>query len=307
MHKLFNIFSPNQPMKSLVLALFLILSFVLGCGGLTGRKTEENKNGKKEEKKRPTGEHKKTEDEPKKPEGKSEIQDKGDFKAVYSDVQDQSFKDFNQRMKDQKVIEGIANDLNKSLALPMDVTLTFKDCGFINAFYMPSEKSITICYELMVDSYNSFLKMGYKEDEANERMFGATTFFFLHELGHCLIDVYQLPAVGREEDSVDQLSTYILIEEMGGDNGESAAINGALIFKAWAENADPERLYADEHSFGMVRYFNVICWLYGANQQKYQQLVANGVLPEERAVRCPDEYQKLSTSWKKLTQPYRKD
>jgi len=305
MQKSFRFFSPNTSMKTLMLALFLVLSFVLGCN-IGGKKEDPKKPDKKSEKKLPTGEHKPETEEKKTPEGKSEIQDKGDFLAVYNEVQNQDFKDLNDKMRNQKVIEGIANDLNKALALPVDVTLTFTDCNMINAFYKRDQKSITICYELMIDSYNSFLKMGYSEQEANDRMFGAVTFFFLHELGHCLIDVYELPAVGREEDSVDQLSTYVLVEEMGED-GEAAAINGALIFKTWSENQDPERLYADEHSLGMVRFYNVVCWLYGANQTKYEQFVSKGLLPEERAARCPDEYQKLSTSWKRLTQPYRKE
>ena len=56
------------------------------------------------------------------------------------------------------------------------------------------------------------------EAERDEAVAGAFIFVFFHELGHALIDVYELPITGREEDAVDQLSTWILTD--GTDDGE---------------------------------------------------------------------------------------
>ena len=176
-------------------------------------------------------------------------------------------------MRDQKVLEDIADKLNKNLTLPTDVTITFRDCGTPNAFYMPDNKLVTVCYEFMDLFYQKFIEMGFKEEEANQRMFGATEFFFLHELGHCLIDVYDLPAVGREEDAVDQLSTYILMDGMS-EGGDDSAISGVLIFQALAENeqSTPQQ-FADEHSLSSQRYYNIACWMYGKDPRKYSDFV----------------------------------
>lgn len=46
-------------------------------------------------------------------------------------------------------IEGFAADLTKTYALPRDLTIIYKDCGELNAWYSPSEASITMCYDLI--------------------------------------------------------------------------------------------------------------------------------------------------------------
>lgn len=301
-HKL----NPNESKYYCVIALALIFTFVLACSSNAGS-DDKNRSGDKKSSvsdgdKKPSGMRKDRASG--KTGGKSEADDKGDFIAAYSDIENQNYVDFNEKMKQQKVLESIAQDLNNALALPQDVTLTFKDCGQVNAWWSPGEKKITMCYELMDDAYNTFLEMGKSEQEADDLMFGATTFFFLHELGHCLITMHDLPAVGREEDSVDQLATYVMTTRMG-DEGTHAAFAGAMVFGRWANN-EQNLQFANEHSLSSQRYYNVICWLYGYDEGTFKPLVDNGVLPEERAVRCQDEYRKLSNGWQRLVQPYLK-
>lgn len=234
----------------------------------------------------------------------SENPDQGDFIPVYSEVENEKYADFNARFKDQKIIDDITDSLNEALALPVDVKVTFKDCGQINAWYHPGTKTITMCYEFMEFFYDQAVEMGKSDEEANEIMIGATLFFFFHELGHGLIDVYDLPATGREEDSVDQLSTYILMDELD-EEGQTSAAAGALMFRAMAENEQAtEGSYADEHSLSSQRFYNLVCWMYGRDQEKYSFFVEEGILPEARAVRCSTEYQKMSSAWQRLTAPW---
>ena len=161
-----------------------------------------------------------------------------------------------------------------------------------------------MCYEFMESFYNAFVEMGKSEDEASDMMVGATMFFLLHELGHCLIDLYDLPATGREEDSVDQLSTYILLSDKDEDL-QKAAIAGAAVFRAWSMNEEASpRAYADEHSLSSRRFFYIVCWMFGRDQEQYAFLVEDGVLPESREVRCPIEYKKMSSAWERLVEPY---
>lgn len=292
-----------------VFALFILVALVLACNIDLDKLAKDGKETPKPEitdgdSKRPTGNKK----DPTKIEaddtgGKSREADKGDFKPVYANIKNQNFVEFDQKMRDQKILEGITNDLNSNLSMPRDVTVTFRDCGVPNAFYNPGDKSVTMCYEFMELFYNKYLEMGYKDEEANELMFGATTFFFLHELGHCLIDVYDLPAVGREEDSVDQLSTYILMDKL--KDGKKSALAGVLIFRALAADEQAsERTFADEHSLSSQRFYNLACWMYGRDSTEFGSFVKEGVLPEDRAVRCPGEYKKLSSSWQRLVDPY---
>jgi Putative metallopeptidase len=57
----------------------------------------------------------------------------------------------------------------------------------------------------------------------------------------------------------------------------------------------------------LKRFFNIVCWVYGQNPEKYSPMVKQGVLPEERAVRCEDEYRQLAKSWSTLLAPYLKE
>jgi hypothetical protein len=293
-------------------AAILLFFFVLACSFNVGGESKSAANSEKKttvttkakfEDSRPTAlkDDKATKGEANK---QSEAADNGDFEAVYVEVENEKYADVNERFRQQKIVEQIAESFNDDLSLPHDVAIKFKDCGQENAFYNPKEKSITMCYEFMESFYNAFVEMGKSEDEASDMMVGATMFFLLHELGHCLIDVYDLPATGREEDSVDQLSTYILLTDKDEDL-QKAAIAGAAVFRAWSMNEEASpRAYADEHSLGSQRFFNIVCWMFGRDQEQYAFLVEDGILPEARAARCPTEYKKMSSAWERLVEPY---
>ena len=64
---------------------------------------------------------------------------------------------------------------------------------------------------------------------------------------------------------------------------------------------------ADEHLLKEQRFYNSLCMIYGSNSAKYESIVTKGYLPKERAVRCENEYQRTSDSWRNLLQPWRKD
>ena len=228
---------------------------------------------------------------------KPEQDDQGDLSVVYAEGE----SDARALLKDAQVFETAVENLNASIKLPRNIEIHVDRCGEANAFYDPEKHSITLCDELVEDVAQSMAE-GRTDDELGEAVVGATYFFFLHELGHALIDQLQLPAVGRQEDAVDQLAAIILIS--GGDEGEAMALNGAESFTASGQDDTP---FWDEHSLNEQRFYNIICLIYGSNPEKYADLVKDGTLPEERAEQCPDEYQQVSASWDKLLEPYSKE
>lgn len=50
--------------------------------------------------------------------------------------------------------------------------------------------------------------------------------------------------------------------------------------------------------------YNLECWVYGADPSGNADLVTDGLLPQDRADGCEDEYQKLSDAWDELLAPY---
>ncbi len=237
---------------------------------------------------------------------KSDFPDNGDFLVEYVEVQDSRYQKINDNLRQEKVLESAAKDLNKNLALPYDITLVTRDCNQVNAFYNPEDHSVTLCYELLDNFYTLFKNSGRGDTEATQDMFDAAQFVFLHELGHALIDAYKLPVTGKEEDSADGLSTYICLEELR-ENGARSTIAAAELFALQAKSNNTADLpFYDEHSLDQQRFYNLLCSLYGKDPNKYETLVDKGLLPKPRAVRCPTEYAKLKQSWISLLEKYRK-
>jgi Putative metallopeptidase len=245
--------------------------------------------------------------------GKATEPDRGNFSVEYSTVSNPEFAAVNERFRQQRLLEQIADQLNASVAIPENVVVTFKECGQPNAYWDPQARQIVMCYELRQQMIEDFKEIVKTNEELSERVGGALTFAFIHELGHCLIDVLKLPSTGREEDAVDQLSTFVLVG-LSGEDGERMAISGALswgiqydrLIKSGKTAGELNMLWADEHSMDGQRFYNILCWIFGHNPRKYQGMIDNP-LPEARAVRCPKEYMRLATAWLNLLKPYLKD
>jgi Putative metallopeptidase len=240
--------------------------------------------------------------------GEQATQLQGIFKFAYPPVSKPQYAVMRQGFMADKALEGVTAGLNSLIKLPTDLTITFTECGVVNAFYEPRTRRIKMCYELYEHLIVLFLPHTKSEEELAKAVEGALNFVLIHELGHALTDVLNLPITGKEEDAVDQLATFIL--SAGDDQNEGTALQGALYFSLEARQRGPiagQSAFADEHSFNEQRYFNIVCWVYGHNREAYQALVDVGFLPIERAQRCPGEYAKIAKSWSSLLAPYTKN
>jgi hypothetical protein len=127
----------------------------------------------------------------------------------------------------------------------------------------------------------------------------------MHELGHGLIDVLELPVTGREEDAVDQLATILLLNQ--GATGDSLAFGAVGWFASRAGSSQLDDLaMADDHGLDQQRVYNIICWIYGRDPARYPEVLAEEWLPRHRAAGCRDEYRRLRSSWARLLAPHRR-
>jgi len=200
------------------------------------------------------------------------------------------------------VLGEFAREINRRLALPQTVSLGFAECGEPNAWYVTESREVVVCIEL-VDYYYRLLEGHYAPgDELDQAVGAAFSFIVLHELGHALIDVLDLPVTGREEDAVDQLAVWLLLQEAGGD---AAVADAAFSFLA----AEPKRSewanqdMGDEHALDAQRYYNLLCWVYGSSPSRHQERVRDSTLPARRRAQCPREFERLKRSWQRLLAP----
>ncbi|MEH6420522.1 DUF4344 domain-containing metallopeptidase [Pseudomonas sp. CGJS7] len=203
------------------------------------------------------------------------------------------------------------NQLDGWLTLPRPINFIAAECGTVNAFYAKDKGDIVLCYEML----ELLVRQGAAIAEAN----GGTTrdqldylmanlrFLMLHEAGHALVDMLDLPSTGREEDAVDQLATTLMLSFVSADESQgdiAQKLQLASNFFLMTDNGQHDMAtYADEHSVGAQRFFNLQCMVYGNNPGKYLRIVTSGRLPEARALRCEEESKQITRSWMRLIEP----
>ncbi len=230
----------------------------------------------------------------------AEIADEGDLILEYVEPQSSDHGEIYQLLTADPFYEDLIGSLNETFALPTDVFVNFDECGEENAYYDSEASTITVCYEL-VKFYADSAHETYQEDYAQEVIY-AGFFTFFHELGHALVDHYQLPVVGREEDAVDAFATVLMLQA----EEEDAVLAGMEQFDLDATyEAEQEELPLwDEHSLSEQRLYNVACLIYGSDPDGYADFIDEEWLPEERADGCEAEYEQAANSWDTLLAPY---
>lgn len=232
--------------------------------------------------------------------------DTGDFIVEHLNVATPRYIEIDNQVKNEKLLEKAADQLNRALILPHDIILRTKDCNDPNAFYDAADRSVTMCYELMERMYSVFKSSGVPADKSYSRMFEAVRFVFLHEIGHSLIDAFKLPIGGNEEDAADRLAAYVNLTELG-DEGIRSVYAAAEVFSIESKrDAGKNNNLADEHLLQEQRFYNSLCMIYGSDTVKHGKIVSEGYLPKERAGRCETEYRRTAESWANLLQPWRK-
>ncbi len=205
---------------------------------------------------------------------------------------------------DYTALESIIADVDDMLRLPSDLVIHMTGCdGDPNAYYEPEKKEVVVCTELIHDFNTMFEKIYDNPVDVRDASTNALVFIALHEIGHALIDILELPITGKEEDVADQLSTYLLIQAL--ESGGQLVLDGAVWFGVVAEQYDVAEIdFADEHSLDVQRYYTLACWVYGSDPATFGDIVSDGILSPERAELCPEEFQRFSRSWLVLLDGY---
>lgn len=226
----------------------------------------------------------------------------------YEDAQTEQTQHGRQLMMAAKLLENVAQQVNNTLNLPVEVGAVGKQCGEANDYWDPDINQIQLCYEDVQQSEERFARHG-NPDPVTAAVDAEISGFF-HELGHAALSVYQLAFTGREEDVADQLSAFMLLTP-GTDgkpypNGVRIATATAQDWKLSAEEAgDANDLpFWDGHSMDIARMYNWECWIYGSDPVANADIVASGDLPEDRAGNCEDEFQNMATAWHQLLGPH---
>ena len=245
----------------------------------------------------------------------------GDFRYAYLEPRSPDLLPVHQRVQALDLLRRVPELrwLDGMLALPEPVTYVIAECGQADAFYDPRRGSVVLCYEMLHVLYaqgaDRARMLGIAGPDATEAaedyVWANLRFIASHETGHALIDLLDLPVTGRQEDAVDQFATTLM--QYIGEDGESRQLAADSLRMAahWFLTRAGEEVeglsldtYADTHSLGLQRYFNLQCLLYGSDPERFGSIVADGDLPQSRAVYCPQEARRAQEAWVRLLMPH---
>jgi len=209
------------------------------------------------------------------------------------------------RLPEVQAIDGM-------FALPRTLHYVAAECGEFGAFYRPAEARVVLCYETLRTLYERGLEQaglaGVGEDHALRYVLANVRFIVLHETGHALVHLLDLPVTGRQEDAVDQLAAILMLRFAGLDETPAEVIGNLRMAANWllsrSTGAYDLYAYADEHGLGEQRYFNLQCLVYGTDPEGFADIVDDGDLTPERARGCPRETRMASRAWVRLLLPH---
>jgi hypothetical protein len=224
----------------------------------------------------------------------------------YAPPADAMQMELHNRLRSIRVLERLSEFLSP-LRLPRTLTLKIQSCdGRINAYYWDYE--IIVCYEY----FDFLLKLAPETATPEgltrrEALAGMTADVFLHESGHAIFDMLEIPFLGREEDAADQVSAYVLLQ-MAKESARRLILGVAYLGSAQAqrEMAHPAMLseFADIHELPAQRYFNVLCMAYGEDPDLFADAIDHWHLPKSRAKNCRYEYRRFQYAYRALIEPY---
>ncbi len=239
------------------------------------------------------------------------IADRGDFCVVYEVNPNSARMERGTAaswLEGTRLLDDNVEWLNSVYRLPQDVEVRAAECGTVNAFYSPGERAIIMCYELVTHLLDAGYEMyGGDPDAAEDFAYNVLDGVMLHEVGHALVDVYDLPTTGMEEDAVDQFSA--MIQSRTYDEHDPTYDVGRIMMLDVSDWWDYESQYGpsrywDVHSLDEQRFYNIACYAYGSDPVGNADLVGIDYLHPSRAKTCPQEYKQMSSSWDRLLDGY---
>jgi Putative metallopeptidase len=229
----------------------------------------------------------------------------GTFSITYEEGNDEPSKRYAASLQEMEVFDALASGLAETMRLPNDLKGTFKNCGEVNAFYDPAKREVIMCYELLAMLDDTAARHSDDAQANGEFILGATFFFFMHEVGHALIDQLDLPITGKEEDAVDEIATLLMLEgdkEEGGGTSVNMVSAAAFQFSEMAASRQSmaDLVFWDEHSLDAQRMYGILCLIYGSNPKANAEMVGEEGLPQARADQCAADYAKRARAWERL-------
>jgi hypothetical protein len=225
----------------------------------------------------------------------------------YGEPKVEAHKRIHERLVKRKALEEY-REFMAPLKLDQRLTVRLKECNDL--------KAITYCYELLayferiIAQYDAL--PGFQKEDAVVASFVSV---LLHETGHAIFDMLNIPIFGREEDAADAIASYAMLQ-IGKGSTRRLLAGTAHLWRAWELDrlkVGPRRFeaYSDEHGTDAQRFYNTLCIAHGSDEVLGTRVFADlaELLPRNpdgsgRRGKCRKEYLQVRHSFDKLVMPH---
>lgn len=227
----------------------------------------------------------------------------------YRDPINAAHRSIFERLKKRQVLEQY-REFMSPLRLQRALNVSLAGCnGVINAVYQSGR--ITYCYELIADMQRQIAETnvlpGFRREDAVVGGFVST---LLHETGHAIFNLLDIPIFGREEDAADAIAAYVSLQ-FGRTTARRILTGTAFVWRAseLAKQGKRSRRfedYSDEHGTDAQRFYNTLCIAHGSDLVEKTDTFSDFValLPEGRRGQCIREYTHVKNSFARYVLPH---
>jgi hypothetical protein len=229
---------------------------------------------------------------------------RGHFRVLFDEPSKPAHRPIAELLFHSGRLRGLVEVLDREVALPTDVTIRFADED--GPLYDPRRREIVVDYTFVEKTGRLLESVDYADKPGDLRAFvvQVVEFVLYHEIGHALIDLLELPVLGREEDAVDTIATLLLLQLV--PDGNLVALTAAdlhAIESLGARSLTSEDFWG-EHLLGIQRFAHIVCLVYGSDPQRHEPLLRRHPALRDRSGDCVDDYDGQLRAWKRLLAPH---
>lgn len=207
-----------------------------------------------------------------------------------------------QDILNSQINQEFKNFIHENFKIDKNINLSY---GYQDGpMFLSKNNTIYIPYSF-IKEVNKRFKNKYKK-EMKDKVYDSLLHTLFHELAHLLINMYEIPVVGKEEDAADSLANIILLEFY--EKGAEITKNAAELFLLESASVKVFNKFDfwDEHSLDIQRYYSTMCYIYGSDTKKNSSIKEELKYDKYRSEFCEEEYEILTENWSYLLEPFLK-
>jgi len=227
---------------------------------------------------------------------------------VYKEANTKLDKENLSLIKNSKRVKELEYFINDFFILSKEIKVVFGEKD--GPYFDPSKNIIAVPYFFLDEIREKFKKDNYAKREnlnLDTAVIDVLIHSILHEFGHVLVNMYDIPILGREEDAVDNLANILLLDYF--KDGDDILLTNADIYDLYGDEKKTleEQDFMDEHSLDLQRFYSMLCFVYASNPEKYEKMLSEYKFPLYRKDMCIDDLTNTSRAWYKVLKNHMRD